>query len=559
MKRITHVLMLAAVLTAPALAARLQPGAGPQTGRPPVSAPSSQAAPRRPAVATTGVLRGRVVAMNSDTPVRGAEVTAFLGRQRAQIAIVGGERTARTDDDGRFDLGQVPAGDWTVTIRKTGFVPWQPGQRRPYQEPGPVQVVAGRATFAEVAVPRGGAIAGRVYDEFTEPAANVRVNVYRARMRDGRRTLDTVGMIDQTDDTGAFRIHGLAPGEYYVAASLRTAPADSVIESTYAPTYFPGTGNLAEAQRIRLDLAAEAHLDFQLLPVRRVRVSGAVVDGGGGAARAFLNLVADGAELGVPLGIGGATLPDGTFTLPDVSPGGYTLYASSRSGEPEESAELRVLVGDDDVSGLTLVTAPPATIRGRFVTAPATALVPRGLSVTAKSSRPGGPMTAGAVSANGFTINAPPGAFQLEVHGLPESWTVQSATVDGIDATETPIALGPSREVTARVVLTSRVTDVRGTVRRTAAPRATKVVVFPEDPALRSRARRVRTAAVDAEGTFQIIGLPPGDRYLAVAVDYLEDGEGADPDFLAAAASRSTAFALGDGERRVLDLTVVTR
>ena len=33
-------------------------------------------------------------------------------------------------------------------------------------------------------------------------------------------------------------------------------------------------------------------------------------------------------------------------------------------------------------------------------------------------------------------------------------------------------------------------------------------------------------------GTFQMTGLPPNESYRAIAVDYLEDGEEMDPDFL---------------------------
>ncbi len=512
---------------------------------------------RPPAV--TGQLRGRVTALNSDSPVRGAEVTATLGREQAPVFVDGGERTAVTDDDGRFDFGAVPAGEWRVTVKKTGFVSWQPGQRRPFERPAPLTVAAGRATRADVAIPRGSAIAGRVYDEFTEPISNVRVNVYRARMRDGRRTLEAVGLADQTDDTGAFRIHGLAPGDYYVAASLRMAPADSVVDSTYSPTYFPGTGSLAEAQRIRLGLAGEALAEFQLLPVRRVRISGTVVAAGGDAARAFLNLVSDGSELGVPLGIGGATLPDGSFTLPDVAPGSYTLYASLRSGEPEESAEARLVVGTDDLAGVTLVTSRQATIRGRIATDAAAAGIPGGLRVTARSWRAGGPMTAGDIAAASFEIAAPAGPFQLEVHGLPDTWTVQSVVVDGVDAIDTPLELRPGQAVTARIVLTSRVTELRGVARSTASARATNVVVFPEDPALWVQPRRLRTVPVDARGAFRVTRLPPGDRYLAVAVDYLEEGEGTDPEFLSDIANRAARVALAEGELRALELSVIER
>ena len=134
-----------------------------------------------------------------------------------------------------------------------------------------------------------------------------------------------MGAADQTDDTGAYRIFGLPPGDYYVAASLRMAPADSVVQTTYSPTYYPGTGELAEAQRIRVDLGTESTAIFPLLPVRSVTVTGTVLTSSGGPANAFLNLESESAEFGTPLGIGGVTQPDGTFTIPDVPPG--TIHA----------------------------------------------------------------------------------------------------------------------------------------------------------------------------------------------------------------------------------------
>ena len=108
------------------------------------------------------------------------------------------------------------------------------------------------------------------------------------------------------------------------------APLDSVVQTTYSPTYYPGTGELAEAQRIRVDLGTESTAIFPLLPIRHVTVTGSVASSSGGPANAFLNLESDSAEFGTPLGIGGVTQPDGTFTIPDVPPGRYTLKASLR-------------------------------------------------------------------------------------------------------------------------------------------------------------------------------------------------------------------------------------
>jgi hypothetical protein len=60
---------------------------------------------------------------------------------------------------------------------------------------------------------------------------------------------------------------------------------------SYAPTYFPGTGNIADAQRLTLTLGTEqSGINFVLQPVRAVRVSGTVVDSNGAPTQALLNL-----------------------------------------------------------------------------------------------------------------------------------------------------------------------------------------------------------------------------------------------------------------------------
>ena len=77
---------------------------------------------------------------------------------------------------------------------------------------------------ADIPLTRGGAISGRIYDASGDSVAGLQVRVYRATMEQGARRLKAVGAADLTDDTGAFRVYGLPPGDYYVAASLRVAP-----------------------------------------------------------------------------------------------------------------------------------------------------------------------------------------------------------------------------------------------------------------------------------------------------------------------------------------------
>ena len=495
----------------------------------------------------TGAIVGRLTAWGTGAPVRGAEVTALLSDGSGRLTNPAAHQAVVTGDDGTFEFHGLPHGAWKVTASKTGYVAWQLGQRRPFEVPPLLVLSPGRdRVTADFSIPTAGAIEGHVYDELGEPVANAQIAVYRSRMVQSRRHLQRVGRTDSSDDTGGFRIYGLAPGHYYVAASLRVAPADSVMDTTYAPTYFPGTGNLVEAQRITIEPGGEAFADFRLLPVRRVRVAGSVFTSGGGPASAFLSLVSDASEHGVPLGAGAATREDGGFTLADVAPGRYTLFVSLR-GPDAEAGEIPLTIGDDDVTGLTLVTTPPTAVRGTFAVDPAAMRpLPRAAGITARSMRACGPMTAGTVSGSTFEIAVPPGPFALDVHGLPAGWTVKSIQIAGIDATDGGVDLRSRRSADARIVLTNRVTEVTGVV-----PAGThSVVIFPADPARWSNpARNIRAAVPDAKGAFRAIGLPPGPSYRAIAVDYLEEGEGEDPDFLSSVSALATPLSLAEGQR----------
>jgi hypothetical protein len=89
--------------------------------------PMQMLAPGRQAKTGTGSLRGRVVAIDTGTAVR-----------RAQVRISGpdiGTKTALTDAQGRYEFRDLPAGQFNVSVSKSGFVTMQYGQNRPF-EPG---------------------------------------------------------------------------------------------------------------------------------------------------------------------------------------------------------------------------------------------------------------------------------------------------------------------------------------------------------------------------------------------------------------------------------------
>jgi hypothetical protein len=532
----------------------------------------------------TSSISGRVTTADTAAPIRGAEVRLSMDGRFNRLVTTNGE--------GRYELKNLSAGSYKLTVSKTGFITLEFGQRRPFESSSTITVREGESATGNVALIRGGAIFGRVLDVFGDPSVGTRVQVLRIRVENGRRRLLNVGPGDQTDDMGAFRLYGLPPGEYYVAAS--TGLIDAVKRDP--PVYYPGTMNFAEAQPIILSAGAEASADFQIVETARsATVSGVVLNSSGAPAPgAMVNLLSE--TLSQTPGTQGTLMlhddaaADGTFTIQNVPPGPYTLSASlpiqmpdpallaaqkqamrAQAGQaggppppllfqPPETAAMPLVVTSEGLSGIALSTRPGGRINGRFVAdTGVTRPLPTGLHVTLRALGPG-QMTMNMNGGNGdsFQLVGVGGPSRLEVNGIPDEWAVKAILLDGDDVTDAPFDVS-NKTGTVRVVMTDRLTSLSGTVQSNSNSRDHNVIVFAEDATKWTSSRFVRTARADADGRFQIRGLPAGERYLAAALDYLEDGEEQDRQLLERLRRRATAVTLGDGEQRSIQLPVTSR
>src|SRR5499427_8088636 len=170
----------------------------------------SKDAPPPPA----GRITGRVLAADNGRPVKRARV--FIS-----AAELPGGRGMLTDDNGAFDFSDLPAGRYTITASKNGFIQLSYGQRRPLQAGTPLQLLDGQQLRGlDFALPRGGVISGRVSDETGDGMPGVAVQVMRYAYQQGNRQLVPAGQA-QTDDRGVYRVWGLNPGDYYVSAVAR--------------------------------------------------------------------------------------------------------------------------------------------------------------------------------------------------------------------------------------------------------------------------------------------------------------------------------------------------
>ena len=115
-----------------------------------------------------------------------------------------------------------------------------------------------------------------------DPVEGVVLRASQVRYVDGRRRLVDMARLGQpTDDLGRYRLAGLEPGENLVSAAvgqidMRTPLVDL---PGYGTTYFPGTPNPAEAQRVVVGRSLDVFgIDFPIARTRTVRVSGHAVD-----------------------------------------------------------------------------------------------------------------------------------------------------------------------------------------------------------------------------------------------------------------------------------------
>jgi len=555
-----------------------------------VLVPTADLAAQRPRQGTarvdsmTASIKGMVTAADTGAPIRGAEV---------RLSSRGSyNRLVATDGDGSFRLSDLPSGEYRLTVSRTGFTSLVFGQRRPLEAPTTINLSEGETFTANLSLIRGGAIHGRVIDQFGDPIAGTRVQVLRSRMVRGQRRLQSMGPGDQTDDMGEFRVFGLPPGDYYVTAS--TGPADAVRRNP--PLFFPGTPSFSEAQSVTLAVGTEASADFQIVPMRNARVSGIVFNASGVPVQAMVQLMSEAVGMGPAVESTGPPPAfmlnadadaNGRFTIDNVPPGPYVLTANSsfgagliaglQGGNPNqgpppamreimekgpETASMSIVVAGDNVSDLSLTTRRGGVLAGSFVAdAGVVRNLPTGMSADVRPAKggSGAPMMQLGSRGREFRLTGISGPFYLGINGLPDDWAVRQITVDGVDVTDEPIDL-KGQTSDARVVLTDRVTTISGVVQSRRESSNYSIVVFPDDVTRWNYpSRYVRTARANDRGQFRISGLPPDERYFAVAVDFLEEGEEQDPQFLERLRSRAMTFSLREGEQRSVYLDPITQ
>lgn len=511
----------------------------------------------RPEGRATAVIRGRVTAAGTGQPLHRVHV-----RLNGPVAD---PPSAVTDTRGVFEITGVPAGSFSITVTRAGYLARQYGQRRPRQQGRSLVVEEGETIEnVDVALPRGGVLAGRITDELGEASPGTRVEAVEFRYLGGRR-IQVPAQIVTTNDEGDFRLSGLEPGTYQVRASARDVWQEDEGENTYtyAVSYYPGVTaadrppavDLAEGQQV-------TGLDFPLVVGRTARVRGVVYDALGAplaGEQVHLSVIArtTGGAL-MSSGPGPTTRTDerGTFEFSKLAAGEYLAI----SGGPKDRTATTVIVGAGDDEHIVLALGPPASASGSIVaedggSPPFSSSLVRVVPVDTDAARVlapwGAPRATSPKPDWTFQVGGMDSRYLFRLTGLPEGWMLKRVVLGGSDLTDTPLEIrtgGTGAERMQLVIgrgggrVSGEVSDLEGN-----AAGAT-VIVFAEDAARWGIGSRfVRAVRPDSVGRFSVEGLPAG-AYCAVASEAVIDGEWEDPQFLRRSLGHAVRFEVEEGD-----------
>jgi hypothetical protein len=498
-----------------------------------------------------------VVTDERGEPVVDANVQALVRTTVAGMPKLNAGPTDQTDDRGVYRIGRLTPGDYVVVL-----LSGRPGEQ----------------VFVLSNLPGGGG--GAV-------ATFVRAEAVAA-VREGASGMP---VFDEPEE---------------LSGPAGAAPDGTPL--TYQTLFYPGSATPARAATVRLGSGEErSGVDFARIPVPSARVTGIVTGPDGPAPNQTVSLIPAGSEdVTAPVGVYSARSgADGRFAIAHVAPGAYTLRVvqtpriGMRGGRETVTTGgggtfvMRAVIGRGGAQPPlpdepTLWAELPVNVEGHVdvpVALSTGARVTGQVSFAGSAERPAADQlpsirvsldpadgrTAalqlnlrGRIEPTGLfrTMSVPPGSYFVRVDGLPQGWYFRGATLGGRDVSDEPLTVEGDDITGVTLTFTDQQTSLAGSVTNADNQQDTGalVIVFPADRSgwvnYGSRPRRIRSARVMPDGTFEMAGLPPGE-YLAAAVRDEIAGDWQRTDFLEAVAVEATRVRLADGDKQNVSLRVV--
>lgn len=504
-----------------------------------------------------GSIMGRVIS-DDGLPLASATVL-LIAKNPKPGAINAAGNTAGTDIEGKFQIDNLERGAYNIIAFAPGYVT---ADLTAYDGSRPIYRVGDTATIRMV---KGGVITGAVTNANGEPVVAAPVRAVRVRDLDGRPVRETLQFTSsrprQTDDRGIYRLYGLEPGAYVIAAggkssfSIRPTAFDGE-----AAIYYPATTRDAATEVVARGGQEITGIEIRYRSERGHIVSGTITGAfesgtpynyatvitlwhaASMTAEATTFVVGNGNERG--------------FSFEGVADGEYEIGAVRQSEREKIAAPFRhITIKGADVTGLQLALAPLGSIAGHLALVPLAGterkdncaskrkalsqevviIARRDNRVALKEQTRTGPASTFEVTPDAkgdFALrNVDAGRYQLEV-GLPgRAWYARSITLTGAtasgqsnqsnDVTRDGVALRLGERVAGiNIVVAEGAASLHGrvipVVENSPLPARMRVYLIPAERERADDALRFLVAHIKSDGAFTVSNIAPG-RYRVFA------------------------------------------
>ena len=308
--------------------------------------------------AAGGTIGGTVRSTKTGEPLKSVQVTLSLASDSQPAPLY-----ATTGPAGEFLYTELPAGQYRVQFRKSGF----------RKLPAAAEIVSvtddENVPGLDIGLVPAAVISGRVVDAQREPVPDAQVRAYALRHRADRVILSPLARA-QADDLGEYRLYNLVAGKYIISASPpRLGTPAGEFYAGVADVYYPDTVSPAQSTPLHLRWGQElTDIGLELPDEPTYSVSGLVFDSGSGSGcfDCVMQIARLDGGLVQMLSKQSRISGEGVFLVTGLSAGTYKL-AVRQAVDRRSVGQSMVEVHDRDLDDVVLTAGLGRAVAGKIV------------------------------------------------------------------------------------------------------------------------------------------------------------------------------------------------
>jgi hypothetical protein len=470
-------------------------------------------------------IAGTVVSKSDGHPLGHAGVAIVnLRNQKHPLVMI-------TSEDGRFLFQGLPAGKYSLSGRRQGYINADYDSHEQYS----TAIVTGADLDTEHLVLRlapAGLIAGQVLDESGEPVRHANIAVY---FEDHSSGLGQVRLFRNAtaDDEGKYEVTPLMPGTYFLSASATpwyavhpytqvampgVAPVsvDRSLDVTYPLTYYGDETEADNASPIPIRGGERLSADIHLKPVPALTLRFRVPENGQSGLQ-FPQLQQtgfDGSTTNVQ-GTGMNVVSPGMMEITGIPAGKYDVRINGEGSAQLSGLELNKEGQELDVSGAEALSDVKLSLN-----IPGETEMPhRGIVALRSGRRVLVAWQQLSPKGEAEFEQVPAGVYEVLAWNLGKPYSIDRISAEGAQIQGHKVIVTGGSSPSVSLTLVAGNVEIEGIVKRAGKGVAgAMVVLVPKEPELHTDLfRRDQT---DQDGTFSLHGVVPGS-YTVLAI---EDG-----------------------------------